>query len=83
MPQCSANNYGEPLGLLARKDGLSMSLFNETSLEQQLLAQGIIDQRQLALARKVQRQQMGPLLMILLRLRFIDLDQMSGLISSC
>ncbi|MCJ2542123.1 DUF2949 domain-containing protein [Thermostichus vulcanus] len=60
-----------------------MSLFNETSLEQQLLAQGIIDQRQLALARKVQRQQMGPLLMILLQLQFIDLDQMSGLISGC
>ncbi|MCF2972391.1 DUF2949 domain-containing protein [Synechococcus sp. Nb3U1] len=60
-----------------------MSLFNEASLEQQLLAQGIIDQRQLALARKLQQQQMGPLLMILLRLRFIDLDQMSGLIGDC
>lgn len=60
-----------------------MSLFNETSLEQQLLAQGIIDQRQLALARKLQQQEMGPLLMILLRLRFIDLDQMSGLIGDC
>ncbi len=60
-----------------------MSLFDETSLEQQLLSQGLIDRRQLSLARKLQRQQMGPLLMILLRLRFIDLEQVNGLLRGC
>ncbi|MEN9225118.1 MAG: DUF2949 domain-containing protein [Thermostichus sp. HHBFW_bins_43] len=60
-----------------------MSLFNETSLEQQLLAQGMIDRQQLAVARKLQRQQRGPLWMILLQLRFIDLDQMNRLLRRC
>ncbi|MEN9204121.1 MAG: DUF2949 domain-containing protein [Thermostichus sp. DG_1_6_bins_120] len=59
-----------------------MSLFNGRALEQQLLAKGMVNQRQLALAKKLQQQQVGPLLVILLRLRFIDLDQMRELISS-
>lgn len=59
-----------------------MSLFNGRALEQQLLAKGMVNQRQLALAKKLQQQQVGPLLVILLRLRLIDLDQMRELISS-
>lgn len=52
-----------------------------TPLEQYLLDSGIVNQPQLNLARKLQRRQQGPLLMILLELSFIDLDQLSGLMN--
>ncbi len=50
-------------------------------LEQYLLDKGIVDNPQLDLAKKLQRRQRGPLLMILLELSFIDLQQLSGLLS--
>jgi hypothetical protein len=49
------------------------------SLEQYLIDTGMVSMEQLLLAKKVQQQQQGPLMMILLRLCFIDLDQMNGL----
>jgi hypothetical protein len=52
-----------------------------TPLEQYLLDSGIVNQPQLNLARKLQRRQQGPLLMILLELSFIDLEQLSGLMN--
>ena len=51
------------------------------SLEQYLLDKGIVDNPQLDLAKKLQRRQRGPLLMILLELSFIDLEQLSGLLN--
>ncbi|NJL97459.1 MAG: DUF2949 domain-containing protein [Synechococcaceae cyanobacterium SM2_3_2] len=51
------------------------------SLEQYLLDKGIVDSPQLDLAKKLQRRQRGPLLMILLELSFIDLEQLSGLLN--
>ncbi len=51
------------------------------TLEQYLLDKGIVDNPQLDLAKKLQRRQRGPLLMILLELSFIDLHQLSGLLS--
>jgi hypothetical protein len=51
------------------------------SLEQYLLETGIVDSRQLALAKKLQQRQQGPLLMILLELSFIDLQQLHGLLN--
>ncbi len=50
-------------------------------LEQYLLDSGMIDARQLALAKKLQHQQQGPLLMILLELSFINLEQLNGLLN--
>ncbi|MDX2271439.1 MAG: DUF2949 domain-containing protein [Cyanobacteriota bacterium] len=51
------------------------------TLEQYLLEAGIVDMPQLNLAKKLQRRQQGPLLMILLELSFIDLQQLSGLLN--
>ncbi len=51
------------------------------NLEQYLLDTGVIDLSQLNLAKKLQRRQQGPLLMILLELSFIDLEQFSGLMN--
>lgn len=51
------------------------------SLEQYLLEMGIVDCPQLDLAKKLQRRQRGPLLMILLELSLIDLDQWSRLLT--
>ncbi len=48
-------------------------------LEQYLLDSGIVSQAQLDVAKKLQKRQKGPLLMILLELSFIDLDQLGGL----
>lgn len=51
------------------------------TLEQYLLDTGVIDLPQLNLAKKLQRRQQGPLLMILLELSFIDIEQLSGLMN--
>jgi hypothetical protein len=50
------------------------------ALEEYLLQAGIIDRSQLSLAKKLQRRQQGPLLMILLELSFIDLEQLRRLL---
>ncbi len=50
------------------------------ALEEYLLEAGIVDRSQLSLAKKLQRRQQGPLLMILLELSFIDLDQLRRLL---
>jgi len=70
-------------GVACSKEGFVVSLFHETCLEQRLLSQGLIDRQQLALARKLQQHQVGPLWIILLRLRFIDLGQIDGLLRGC
>lgn len=48
-------------------------------LEQYLLDRGIIDARELHVAKKIQAREQGPLLMILLRLNLIDMNQLSNL----
>ena len=48
-------------------------------LEQYLLETGIIDNGELLLAKKMQRRDQGPLLMVLLRLNFIDVVQLEQL----
>ncbi|MEL7084364.1 MAG: DUF2949 domain-containing protein [Cyanobacteria bacterium P01_A01_bin.3] len=49
------------------------------ALEQYLLSSGYVDDRELSLAKKLQAREQGPLLMILLRLNFIDTDQLAQL----
>lgn len=51
------------------------------SLDRYLLDSGILSAEELALAKKMQQQQRGPLPMILLRLRLIDLEQLSHLMT--
>ncbi|MEO0852827.1 MAG: DUF2949 domain-containing protein [Cyanobacteria bacterium J06648_11] len=48
-------------------------------LEQYLLDRGIVDDRELHVAKKIQAREQGPLLMILLRLNLIDTNQLSNL----
>ncbi|MEO1131192.1 MAG: DUF2949 domain-containing protein [Cyanobacteria bacterium J06639_1] len=48
-------------------------------LEQYLLDRGIVDDRELRVAKKIQANEQGPLLMILLRLNLIDVNQLSNL----
>jgi hypothetical protein len=48
-------------------------------LEQYLLESGILNDRELHLAKKLQQREQGPLLMILLRLNFIDTEQLGRL----
>ena len=50
-------------------------------LDHYLLTHGILNSQQLALAKKLQQQQQGPLPMILLRLRLIDLEQLTQLMT--
>ena len=63
---------------LARNDITQQSPRNE-ALEQYLLNSGYVDDRELSLAKKLQAREQGPLLMILLRLNFIDTDQLAQL----
>jgi hypothetical protein len=49
------------------------------ALEQYLLESGILNDRELHLAKKLQQREQGPLLMILLRLNFIDTEQLGRL----
>ncbi len=50
-------------------------------LDHYLLDNGILNPQELALAKKLQQQQRGPLPMILLRLRLIDLEQLTQLMT--
>ncbi len=52
----------------------------QADLEHYLLESALVDNEQLALAKKLQARQEGPLLMVLFQLSFIDLQQFSGLI---
>jgi len=52
----------------------------QTALEDYLLSTSVVDREQLAVAKKLQQRQEGPLLMVLLQLSFIDLNQFSGLL---
>lgn len=52
----------------------------QEELEQYLLACSVVDREQLAVAKRWQERQEGPLLMVLLQLSFIDLQQFSGLL---
>lgn len=52
---------------------------NTEVLEQHLLTGGYVDARELSLAKKLQVREQGPLLMILLRLNFIDTNQLAQL----
>lgn len=49
------------------------------TLEQYLLDRGILDDRELGVAKKIQAREQGPLLMVLLRLNLIDVNQLSNL----
>jgi hypothetical protein len=53
---------------------------NQEDLEQHLLESSLVDHEQLAVAKRWQERQEGPLLMILLQLSFINLHQFSGLL---
>ena len=53
---------------------------HQEDLEQHLLESSLVDREQLAVAKRWQARQEGPLLMILLQLSFIDLQQLSGLL---
>lgn len=53
---------------------------SQEELERYLLDSALVDQEQLALAKKLQLRQEGPLLMILFQLSFIDLKQFNGLL---
>jgi hypothetical protein len=52
----------------------------QEALEKYLLDFSVVDREQLAVAKRWQERQEGPLLMILLQLSFIDLHQFSGLL---
>jgi len=52
----------------------------QEDLERHLLEASVVDGEQLAVAKRWQERQEGPLLMILLQLSFIDLHQFSGLL---
>jgi len=52
----------------------------QADLERHLLDSALVDHEQLALAKKLQARQEGPLLMVLFQLSFIDLHQFSGLL---
>lgn len=52
----------------------------QEDLERHLLELSVVDREQLAVAKRWQQRQEGPLLMILLQLSFIDLNQFSGLL---
>ncbi|MEN9204662.1 MAG: DUF2949 domain-containing protein [Thermostichales cyanobacterium SZTDM-1c_bins_54] len=51
------------------------------TLEEYLLAAGILNGQQLAVAQRLQQRQHGPLLMILLQLSFITVEQFDSLIN--
>jgi len=51
------------------------------TLEEYLLAAGILNGRQLAVAQRFQQRQHGPLLMILLQLSFITIEQLDNLMN--
>ncbi|MBD2152086.1 DUF2949 domain-containing protein [Pseudanabaena sp. FACHB-1277] len=53
---------------------------HQEDLERHLLDASVVDREQLAVAKRWQERQEGPLLMILLQLSFIDLHQFSGLL---
>ncbi|NJK34693.1 MAG: DUF2949 domain-containing protein [Oscillatoriales cyanobacterium SM2_2_1] len=53
---------------------------HQEQLESYLLEHSVLDSEQLAIAKKMQARQDGPLLMILLQLSFIDLKQLGGLL---
>ncbi|MEM9569284.1 MAG: DUF2949 domain-containing protein [Cyanobacteria bacterium P01_E01_bin.34] len=63
---------------LARNDVTRQNPKTE-ALEQYLLSGGYVDDRELSLAKKLQAREQGPLLMILLRLNFIDIEQLAQL----
>ncbi|MEI6064663.1 MAG: DUF2949 domain-containing protein [Pseudanabaena sp. ELA748] len=52
----------------------------QEDLERHLLELSVVDREQLAVAKRWQERQDGPLLMVLLQLSFIDLHQFSGLL---
>lgn len=54
---------------------------SQDGLDHYLVDNGILNQDELALAKKMQQQQRGPLPMILLRLRLIDIEQLTHLIT--
>ncbi|MGK7909369.1 MAG: DUF2949 domain-containing protein [Synechococcus sp.] len=60
-------------------DERQVSKQRANALEQYLLDGGFVDGRELDLAKKLQEREQGPLLMILLRLNFIDTDQLAQL----
>jgi hypothetical protein len=53
---------------------------SQSELENYLLTEAVVNQEQLAVAKRMQARQEGPLLMILLQLSFIDLKQFSRLL---
>jgi hypothetical protein len=52
----------------------------QEDLERYLPDSSLVDREQLAVAKRWQERQEGPLLMVLLQLSFIDLQQFSGLL---
>ena len=52
----------------------------QEDLERHLLELSVVDREQLAVAKRWQERQDGPLLMVLLQLSFFDLHQFSGLL---
>ena len=63
---------------LARNNLIQQGSTTE-ALEQHLLSNGYVDDRELSLAKKLQAREQGPLLMVLLRLNFIDTNQLAQL----
>ena len=61
------------------KEDLTQQISIGEALEQHLLDSGYVDDRELRLAKKLQAREQGPLLMILLRLNFIDTNQLAQL----
>lgn len=70
-----------PFQSMDRQQPTKISLTQKVSktLEQHLLESGYVDDRELHLAKKLQAREQGPLLMILLRLNFIDTAQLAQL----
>ncbi len=54
----------------------------QSRLEHYLIESGLLNHRQLTLAKKIQNQEQGPLAMILLRLSFITVDQLAPLMQN-
>ena len=61
------------------RNNLSQQGSTHEALEKHLLSNGYVDDRELSLAKKLQAREQGPLLMVLLRLNFIDTNQLAQL----
>ena len=75
LAQMSMDNRQLKISQTTPANGFSVKV----ALEQYLLDREIVTEGELMLAKKLQRREQGPLLMILLRLNFIDMSQLEQL----